>query len=73
MGKYYSCNNCGNVEEGNSIYKCQHCGAIFCDSCGIEYSQFVLLALETRYWLACPECDESDWMELGEIISADND
>lgn len=36
MGTYVVCPNCGNTEEGETIYRRNKCGKIFCESCDVR-------------------------------------
>lgn len=33
MPKYYECPDCGNSEEGDTIYQCRSCGRVACSNC----------------------------------------
>lgn len=36
MAKYDRCPNCGNIEFGDAIMRCNRCGKVYCDACAGE-------------------------------------
>ena len=55
-GEYLMCVGCGNTKKGTYIFKCNHCGVMFCSAC----SSGLLLAV-------CPNCKKYGGAKLGEI------
>jgi len=53
-----SCKNCGNTNEGDTLYQCNECGKITCEECDeCLWPGFML----------CPVCDETTSEFLGWI------
>lgn len=63
------CENCGNVDSGDMLYKCKEDDLIFCDQCG-DYTPNI----HGNNNCICPVCHStSDVKVLGEIENDDDD
>ncbi len=65
---YRSCPNCGNLQAGDSLYRCYDCHTLFCSACGT--------GADTK---VCPKCSNvdsinatQDLTQKAEIITSGN-
>jgi len=54
MTTFEECPNCGNKEDGDSIWECENCGLVHCMECDMENGY-------------CPRCRRNDLRKIGYI------
>jgi len=69
MGYYARCPNCGNTQQGTTIYRCEQCRSLFCDSCGTpglsdQLLDFLMMMSPSA---KCPFCDQRRVKSVGRI------
>lgn len=52
MKKFNSCPGCGSVQKDSEVFKCNHCGKVFCEICSAGTDIGIIYDSEK-----CPNCN----------------